>query len=373
MTNLRKFIAVGVLFCFVVIGPFASAEESTSGTGADFSVEAIYPENQRGGESGYFNLKMDPGAAQTIKTKVRNDSDKTIEVTVQATRATTSDGGVISYKEFKKEKDASIVTDFNDIVTLKEQTITIPAKEEKEIEAEIKMPDKSYEGEVLGALHFSQKYEPTKADKDKTVVNTFSYSIPIELIESDAKVENKLELKEVEASQRNFHNYIEATIQNQASSIIHTMTIDGSIRSKSTNEVVYNRKEDSYQMAPNSTLKFGFDMQDTPMVAGQYQVELAVEADGKKYNLSKEFTISSSEAKKFNDESVYLQKDDSFPVWLIAIIIGLIILVIGGGIFFYIRKKKQKIKKNNKKGKKNGNGKPTKKKNKKNLQKKNKI
>lgn len=90
-----------------------------------------------------------------------------------------------------------------------------------------------------------------------------------------------------EAGQRNFHNFIEAILQNQAPSIIHKMTIEGKVFAKKTNKKVYSRKEDTFQMAPNSTVKFGFDMKDTEMVAGDYEVVMNVTADTQHYELKK--------------------------------------------------------------------------------------
>lgn len=346
MRKLNKCILCLAGLCFFLFqSDYVQASEATEagGTGAAFSVEAIYPENQQKGESGYYDLNVTPGSKQEIKAKIKNYSDHSIEVFIEVTRGTTSDGGVISYKEFDKEKDSSLLTDIKKLVQVKEPAVKLEANESKEIIAEISVPEAPFEGQLLGGLHFSEKYQATEKDQKKAVINTFSYSLPIILTESSIKAENKLELIKVEAGQRNFHNFIEAILQNQAPSIIHKMTIDGKVIAKKTNKVIYTRKEDTFQMAPNSTVKFGFDMKDTEMLAGKYEVVMAVTADEQSYELKKDFTISKEEAKKFNDESVYLQKEETnLFLWIVLGIGSILLLFIGVTIIIWRKRNKKK-------------------------------
>lgn len=364
MRKLNKYILCLVGLClFLFSRNEGHASESTKqgGTGAAFSVEAIYPENQQRGESGYYDLNVIPGSKQEIKAKVKNYSDHPIEVLIDVTRGTTSDGGVISYKEFDKEKDSSMLIDIKKLVQVKEPVVKLGAKESKEIVAELSVPEAPYEGQLLGGLHFSEKYQSSEEDQKKAVINTFSYSLPIILTESSTKAENKLDLIKAEAGQRNFHNFIEAILQNQAPSIIHKMTIDGKVIAKKTNKVIYARKEDAFQMAPHSTVRFGFDMKDTEMIAGNYEIIMNVTADKQKYALKKEFTISKEEAKKFNDESVYLQKEDSNLLLCLLMGTGGILIVLMLAIIIWRKRKKRKRiqkrnaakRKNKKKSKKN--------------------
>ncbi|EOI03059.1 hypothetical protein UAY_00806 [Enterococcus moraviensis ATCC BAA-383] len=349
MRKLNKCILCLVTLCFFLFlrnDVYAFASTEPGGTGAAFSVEAVYPENQQRGESGYYDLKVTPGSKQVIKAKVKNYSDHPIEVFIDVTRGTTSDGGVISYKEVDKEKDSSMLTDIKKLVQVKEPVVKLEAKESKEIIAEINIPEAPYEGQLLGGLHFSEKYQSSEKDREKAVINTFSYSLPIILTESGTKAENKLDLIKAEAGQRNFHNFIEAILQNQAPSIIHKMTIEGKVIAKKTNKQVYSRKEDTFQMAPNSTVKFGFDMKDTEMVAGDYEVVMNVTADTQHYELKKEFTITKEEAKKFNDESVYLEKEETNTlVWLVLGIAGMLIVFILAIIILRKRKKRKQLQK----------------------------
>lgn len=156
-----------LFFSFLRNDVYAFASTEPGGTGAAFSVEAVYPENQQRGESGYYDLKVTPGSKQVIKAKVKNYSDHPIEVFIDVTRGTTSDGGVISYKEVDKEKDSSMLTDIKKLVQVKEPVVKLEAKESKEIIAEINIPEAPYEGQLLGGLHFSEKYQSSEKDQKK--------------------------------------------------------------------------------------------------------------------------------------------------------------------------------------------------------------
>lgn len=316
-----------VIFIISVSG-IASVSYAQNGSGADFSVEPVYPANQQNGEVGYFNLKVKNKESQTIKVKIYNYSEDENTIHIRSTRATTSDGGVISYKEFAKEKNNSIIHDFEEIVSVQQDTIRIPGNSSKEIEVDIKMPDNSFDGEILGGLHFYKENKDTEANRDKTVINTFSYSIPIVLKESSKKVNHSLEILAANASQRNYHNYVETTLQNSTSSIINSMSIEGQITKKGLTKALYTKNESNYKMAPNSTMKFGFDLNDTPLKAGIYLVKLKIDADDESFNLEKEFEISKEEARKLNKESVYLEENNNLELIITACVLISIVLLL---------------------------------------------
>lgn len=91
-------------------------------------------------------------------------------------------------------------------------------------------------------------------------------------------------------------------------------------------------------MASYSILNFGFDLQDTPMKSGNYEVDLKIDADGKKYELKKDFVIKNTEAKKFNENAVFVEKEDN-SIWFYLIIATLVIIM----LIYFINKIRKRI------------------------------
>lgn len=351
--KLKKIIFVILLTLFLAPSIKVSADET--GSGADFSVSPVYPDKQKDKEIGYFDLELKPKAKETIKVEIRNYSKTENEIFFKTSRATTSDGGVITFKEYKKEAHPKNKTDFNDIAKTREESVKIKPESSAVIEIDITMPEVPIVGEVMGGVHFYKGEELTKEEEKQTVVNRFSYSIPIVLRSSEKKEPNDLILKKVEPGHRNYHNFIEAVIDNQAPARVSKMTIDGRVFKKGEEEAYYVKKEDSYQIAPYSTLNYGFDLNDSQLIPGDYEVVLKINADGQEYELKDEFTITKEDAEKYNEESVFIPDKKSFP-WLWVIISIVSITIIGIIITIVVirnkkKKEKEKRKRNRKKGK----------------------
>lgn len=319
--------------------------------GEALSVKPIYPANQEGGETGFFNLRVTPGEQLTVALELRNDSTEEVKVNLTALQASTSDAGVIAYND-DKTVDASTKHPFKDIVSLEKDKITIPASSSETIKIGLAIPTDSYSGKLVGGITVLEDRNLTADEKKQSVVNEFQYAIPIVLFENDDVVEPEIELITIEPGLRNFRPFIEATLRNSSFININKMTIDSTIINRKTNKTLITRKELNYQMAPTSSFNFGFDLQNSNVVAGEYLAEFNIVADGKSFNLKKAFSISKATAEEINSQNLYSDDSGRLPIWVIIVIAILAIFIIGIIIFFVIkRKNKKKVNKKRKKKK----------------------
>ncbi|GEQ60862.1 DUF916 and DUF3324 domain-containing protein [Vagococcus lutrae] len=328
------------LISIILVSIFIKPNVVLAANGAEYGVTVKYPENQlkETGERGYFDLLVEPGKEYPLTVEVHNFSKEKITVVGEARRAGTTRTGLINYRADSNESDevAKKVNleeelNFDNMFEVKNKKIEIEPESTKDFDIILKIPNKNFEGEILGGLYFHQEKEPSKEEKEKMIINAFSYSVPIILQTTQNKVENELSLGKVEPELRDDHPFISAEILNTQPSIIRKLKIDGKINEKKNGQTVYVRKEDSYQMAPNSVLKYGFDLQDTPIKAGNYEVILNIDADGKKYEFKKDFEIERKESKEFNESSVFLMEEDnnSYIYYVLMILlVGIIVLFI---------------------------------------------
>lgn len=341
--NCYKILYLSIISAIFFLAP----ENGYAVKGDTFGLTPIYPENQQGSGIGYFNLLMIPGQEQDIELEIKNSSSNDITVTVSCHQSTTSDAGVITYNEDKKS-DVSTKYPFKEIATLDKSELTIPASGSEKVKVHLKMPSESYKGKIIGGLTVAEKREATEEEKNQAVVNEFQYAIPIVLYEDEEKVAPELALVNVEPGLRNYRPYIETTLQNKAATNINTMTIDGRIIWRKSGETLISRKETTYKMAPNSSFNFGFDLQNSAVQAGDFIAEFTITADGKTFNLKKEFTITKAQAEEVNSENLY-KTAEKVP-WWVYLISGFIFL--GVVIFlYYLYKRRKSSKKSNRKQK----------------------
>lgn len=346
------------LFSLFVMIPqqIVLAESEANGSGADFGVSVVYPENQIASTSGqgYFDIKVKPNDKQDIKVTVSNYSEtKTITVNAEINRGLTTDTGALSYQTPKKFDTFKIKDqrNFYSIATLKEKQIKLKPTESKDVTISLDIPAGEFDGIVLGGVHFTQ--EPDEEEtKDQQVVNQFAYSVPIIISENDKAVENALSFKKVYPKLRNYHPFIEAILSNNTATLIHRLQVDARIVDRQTNESVYVNKQDRMQMAPMSDFNFGFDLRDSSYVPGKYQLIMKVDADGIKKEFSEDFEITKKESDELNEESVIAPKEKNKLLWIIiAVVVLVILIIIAILVIMKVKKNKKKSKSKNRKKK----------------------
>lgn len=119
-TRIRKFVAVPLLallaLLFVTMASGLSAQATSEDATGDigYYVRAVLPENQIDDNLTYFDLRMEPGKAQTLEVEVVNETNETITVDVAAISASTNRNGVIDYKT-PAIRDVTLVHPFSEL------------------------------------------------------------------------------------------------------------------------------------------------------------------------------------------------------------------------------------------------------------------
>ncbi|HAP4912587.1 TPA: DUF916 and DUF3324 domain-containing protein [Enterococcus faecalis] len=338
----RYFILMILSFYFFAFGIETSAAELR------FSVETEIPENQIDKTKTYFDLMMKPDQEQILKVRAANSTDENLVIDVSVKSATTNSNGVIEYGESLTALDKSAPADLSEIIQLKDggESVELPAKSEKVVELRVKMPKEEFSGQLAGGITFSEKVDETK-DKQKentnglAIENRYAYTVAVLLRENETVVQPELSLEKVEPTQRNARSVISATLLNHEAAYLQSMKVTANVKNKKTNNVILEKEQEDMQMAPNSIFNFPIPYEENEMEAGTYVLAMTVEGSGKKWQFTKEFTISKEEAKTFNEKDVTVTKTESKLIYLL---IGLLILLLIICLFIILRLKKQKNK-----------------------------
>ena len=349
MKRFNKMMWVLVSFILVVFSNLGTLSVSAEEMG--FSVKAIPSEHQRDKKQTYFDLRVEPGRTEELEVEIQNNTDKEITVLVNANTAITNDNGVIDYSQKELEKDTSLVHNFSELTKV-EPEIKLAGKEVKTIKISIAVPKESFDGIILGGLHFSQKIDEKEKSDDTgvQVENRFSYVIGVRLSETDEALKPNINLLEVGAGQKNYRNTILAKIQNDQSILLNGIEVEAYVyEAKNTKDAIYYNKETDLEMAPNSSFSFGISTNNNAFKTGKYILKMTVKAKEEEFKFEKEFEIKSNEAQKLNDEAVELVEvsNDSWQKYLIIIIAILVVIIVA--MFAYLLSKKKKTKKKKRK------------------------
>ena len=312
----RYFILMILSFYFFAFGIETSAAELR------FSVETEIPENQIDKTKTYFDLMMKPDQEQILKVRAANSTDENLVIDVSVKSATTNSNGVIEYGESLTALDKSAPADLSEIIQLKDggESVELPAKSEKVDETKDKQKENT---------------------NGLAIENRYAYTVAVLLRENETVVQPELSLEKVEPTQRNARSVISATLLNHEAAYLQSMKVTANVKNKKTNNVILEKEQEDMQMALNSIFNFPIPYEENEMEAGTYVLAMTVEGSGKKWQFTKEFTISKEEAKTFNEKDVTVKKTESKLIYLL---IGLLLLLLIICLFSILRLKKQKNK-----------------------------
>ena len=312
----RYFILMILSFYFFAFGIETSAAELR------FSVETEIPENQIDKTKTYFDLMMKPDQEQILKVRAANSTDENLVIDVSVKSATTNSNGVIEYGESLTALDKSAPADLSEIIQLKDggESVELPAKSEKVDETKDKQKENT---------------------NGLAIENRYAYTVAVLLRENETVVQPELSLEKVEPTQRNARSVISATLLNHEAAYLQSMKVTANVKNKKTNTVILEQELEVMQMALNSIINFPIPYEENEMEAGTYVLAMTVEGSGKKWQFTKEFTISKEEAKTFNEKDVTVKKTESKLIYLL---IGLLLLLLIICLFIILRLKKQKNK-----------------------------
>ncbi|TLG78274.1 DUF916 and DUF3324 domain-containing protein [Vagococcus zengguangii] len=315
--------------------------ETIEASELNFSVEAVLPENQREGST-YFDLLVQPSTTQEIVAKIKNHSNEEIKVATFIEPATTNINGVVDYGVTDTTTDETAPLQFKEVVTSKEETVTIPAMQTVDYKITIKLPDKTFDGVVAGGLTFREQEDEKDEEKDNqqgmAIENKFAYSIALLLRQTETTLASDLKLLKVEPSQVNARNVINSYLQNPVAKYLNKFNVTAKVTEKDKSETLYETKNEGMQMAPNTTMAYPLRLEGEKLKAGMYTMHIEASSGEDQWTFEQDFEITAEKARELNKTDVSIEENND--QWLIYIGIGILALLLMIIIFLLIKKKK---------------------------------
>ncbi|NBA63639.1 DUF916 and DUF3324 domain-containing protein [Enterococcus mundtii] len=330
---IKKFVLI-LMFVFLILGfdQLALADSN------DFSVVPVLPENQNPDVLSYFDLTVTPNQKQTLKIRIKNNSNESTKYNLYVNTATTNQNGIIDYSITDFEKDESLKLSLKDCLTLKEQYVDVPANSEKEVSLELSIPEITFEGIALGGI----TVEPTTEEGSEGINNVFTRTLAIQLAETTKDIVPKLEGGEVIISQENLRNNVNFELRNITPTIISNVKAEISIKNEEKKTPILEQTKDQLSFAPNSkfSLMTEWNKQFNP---GKYTYNIDLtDGKGNKWSFSKNFKIKVEVAEKLNKTSVYKKEKfiEKYFIYIVTILTILFIVLLWLIVGRFLKKSK---------------------------------
>lgn len=311
---------------------------NASENNVDYSISANLPENQREGNSTYFDLIVTPGQEQELTVNIFNSSDKEQTFILEANTAITNSNGIIDYTrpDKEQERDSTLNHAFSDLVA-HDETITVGPNSNALAVFKVTVPKESFKGMILGGFHVRQE---TPERTDGQINNTYSYALGVVLREQEENITPELKLTGITPDLKNYRPQMSVNLQNTQPINIKELDIKATVRKKGQEEVLKTAEKQGLSMAPNSNFDYAISWEDQALEAGEYELILsAADQDGNKWEFKESFTVTKDNAEEVNKSALGLTsnnvKDDRFLYLLLGIVAVLAVLV-----FYFIRRQR---------------------------------
>jgi len=309
-----KIVSLIITLLFCISNSSVFAEENNNEMGG-YTIEGIPNQNQIDPSVGYFYLHENPGSKDELKVKLTNSSSKDKTLEVKVTDANTNINGIIDYTgQIKNNKLLKLP--LTSVVKASEEEVIVPKNSSIETSLMINMPDKHFDGVIVGGIVVSEKKEDQKQNNNLSVGNTYSYTIGVVLTNEDKinlKKNVSVELENVGPILFDGRKIVQADILNPNPYIFSEAAVSGQILYLKNNKIISTQKKENISIAPYSSYPFQFDWNKKDLEPGKYLFTGEVKTKEKTWKLEKEFEITESKAKKINKESVFKVQ---VPSWL---------------------------------------------------------
>lgn len=328
---MKKKIIYLIIGAILFVGGGIYTKESVYAEAMNFTVKAILPENQIN-DSTYFDILTSPSQNQDISLELNNLSDKAITITVTPHDSYTNDNGIISYDKENVALSEKIPYKLTELISEK-QIVYLNPNEKKIVSFQLKMPKERFSGYILGAFSIKEEnnnksitdIKNNKTEKNVAINNEFMYTIGIRIREDNQKVTPSVSLVSVTPQIVSNKPAIVSQLVNEAPEIISGIKVEGIVYKD--NKEMYKLTKKNISLAPFSYFNFGIDTNNKELQSGNYKVKLKVTTDEKEWKFEKEFKIKRQEAKKINEQSIGLEKEE-FNVWYIVIGIAILSIIL---------------------------------------------
>lgn len=314
----------------LAIPTFVSSEENMF----NFQMQPIHPLNQISQEIPYFDLMVKPSSQQKLSLLLSNNDETKKIIYISPVISESSQNGVINYPPIEKVKqlDDTLVHPFPSLIKEKSQTIKLKPKETKKVEFTLTVPEKPFEGIILGGF-LAEAIEDTDDNPQKTgVENIFRIINAVKIRESNKKVASEFKINDIKPTIVSSELAVTANIQNKAPILIEEMEVTTEFYRENSKKSFKKETKKGLKMAPNSNFDFPTLFSKSNLDPGNYRLNLTIKEKGNTQTFKKEFTIHKNELYKLKKSITPTNENTKKRI---IVILGIFVVLLFLFVCFY--------------------------------------
>lgn len=341
-------LVLTLLICATVGFHVNDVKAATSG---DYTIK---PENGDGSvvntDGGFYLVKGQPGQTTDVKVNIFNTSKETRQFLVSLNTAYTTSSGQPAF-DSSRVKDPNLKIQLRKCTLNNDQVVSIDGNKNQVVTFKLKIPEQKYVGYLMGGVNVSPYHEKAKGtvtENGTLIKNKFSYSIPVQVKQADSpnsSVHYKIDkvIPKIVNSANGKSIGVAATVSNTANSFLTGLDAKAVITKYGNKNFKKVQSQSAQSIAPTSHYEYGVNWGKDRLQAGKYHIKLTYNGNNvKSWTLDKDFTITDSQANKFNKLAGFKPN----YLWL-YIILAILLLALILGLGLYLGKRGQKSDSNN--------------------------
>ncbi|MDR0846357.1 MAG: DUF916 and DUF3324 domain-containing protein [Lactobacillales bacterium] len=334
---MRKRLLITGAFLLALLGLAVQASADDNGIG--FSVQMLKNEYQADASKSYFDLLISAGKQTELKVSVQNTSDTTATFDVSLNNATTNDNGIIDYSRHDVKTDSSLRVAFEKIASIKESKVTLNAGETKIISVDLKLPDKEFDGLVIGGIYVIKELDAANTNKSG-YTNQYSYVYGVTIRENDKEVKPDLVFKKIDVQSVANLVTIVANIQNPTATNISKATFAYELKDVKTGKVVKSDSTENHGIAPNTNFNINLRYPNDDLKAGNYNLAITIKNADNEWKFDEDFKVTNKEIKEARKASSFNLKKKTNPLVIVAIAaVGILVFVLATAVVVLLKRK----------------------------------
>lgn len=294
---MRRLIGSVLLFIGLLFWPELSPVTEAA-TGAQFTVTPQLPANQLGGNAGYFNVLVRPGAQQALTIHLANQASQAKTLRVLPVNAFTQNNGQVSYRP-NKAKDPAAKLQLT-ALTSGPVNVRVGAHQGRDVTYHFAIPQAGFLGTLVGAFNVEDVAaypDDQSGSQNLAIRNQFAMVVAIQLqtTATAALMKPHVNLVQVKLGKQDGEAAILARLQNDRPRLFGQMTVKASVVPVGRERIVVTRTARDLEMAPNSHFDYALFLKNG-LVAGKYELALTATAGQLTWQFTRQFTVTAAAA-----------------------------------------------------------------------------
>lgn len=300
-----------------------------------YEVRPVFNSYQTDRGLSYFSYKTKPNENKEVTIEIDNHAQSEETFQIDLNRATTNKNGLIDYSPSKKKASPTLQVDFNNLVNPRTQEIKIGPKSNKRVTFKLRMPNRSYEGIILGGIYVSKlnSNEPSNNAKKNSVQlkQKLSYAIAVVLQQNFPYQEkNNLNLDRVLATTMDNQAVLALDMENPKPNILNHVKTEVTIFKENEKSPLSVLNKKNLSFAPSSIFTLNIPWNQDKIKSGNYLAKITVTSGKDKWNFNKKFTITKENQQNIikTGDPLKIPKDTPIMMYILTGIGSLIIILL---------------------------------------------